>query len=103
MGPEEVCTLADRYYEVDIQHMKLESEVGDMLDAALPEWEDWTADYYDGSIEVYGMGLVKTPEALAARTAAGFSLCWIHAHPKTPRGHCACPVSTLRIPNHYRS
>lgn len=97
-----MSTLADRYFQVDMDHARLRDAIGDVLDASLPGWDDFTADYYDNSIEVYGAALETIdgrakPEAIAALKAAGFSVVWVHPHPMSDRRVdgklCRCPAT----------
>lgn len=87
-------TLAARVHEAQIASMKLESELFDAIRLAcgeLHDGESWTTDYYDNSIEVYGVRGIDLTAAAAALKACGFSRVWLHQH-ESPRGDCKCPA-----------
>lgn len=89
-------TLAKRYFEIDMKRAEVSSQVEDVLDGAFGGgWSDWTADFYDESIEVYDAE--RTVEAIEALRSAGFAQCWIHPHPRS-LGPCSCQVVWLRSP-----
>lgn len=93
-------SVADEFYDAQISFAKAEDRVNDLLDNAVgtDNWESWTADYYDRSIEIYGIpkGL-DTAKLCNALHAEGFHLLWVHDHPETqeaPR-FCACKAHYL--------
>lgn len=96
-------TLAERYFAADSAYLRGCGEVVDMLDRAWPRgWEDWNADCYDGSIEVYGVE--ASAAALAVLAEAGFRQTWIHGHAyggsrssllEGGGGECGCPCFDL--------
>ena len=82
---------ATRFFDAQLRFARAEGDVSDVVQAALGvdemTFHEWTADYYDESIEVYDVtGDVKCD----AFWAAGFAKVWIHRHP-APRGNCKCP------------
>jgi hypothetical protein len=54
---ENIKTKADELYDLQIFTIKAESELGDLLDSlSRPfSWSDFSYDYYDYSLEVYGV------------------------------------------------
>lgn len=75
-------TLADKLFEANRQRMLLEEQVGDILDRALGcgAWSDFDYDYYDRSIEIYGVtdGATMTGGAQEELRDAGFARAWTH-------------------------
>lgn len=84
-------TPAKKLHAAFFAHSNAEEVISELLDATCPDRDDFSTDYYDNSIEVYGV----TPSAAThdAMKAAGFSIVWQHTHP-SPRGNdCTCPAS----------
>ena len=91
-------TPADLLFEADLARIAAE----DVLETALDEvaadtWEDYTYDWYDRSVEVYCNSDGAGADTLAAKMfGLGFSLCWVHPHPKSGREVngvlCRCPA-----------
>ncbi len=93
-------TIAKRLFDAHIAEQVAEADLYDLLSAAGVPWEDYSADWYDGSIELFGTGLQPTAEALAALRAAGFDRAWLHADGCEPsRGNnCKCRSVVLLPP-----
>jgi hypothetical protein len=91
-------TPAEEFFRADLARVAAEDQIGDIIDAAAGAtgWYDFTADWYDQSIEVYFNDEPADPDAIAAKMfEAGFYLCWIHPH-KAPRIDCRCPVRSAK-------
>lgn len=95
---EEISTLAVRLFDLDIKFRMVEAEVGELLEKIYGEdgYEDFSHDYYDCSIEVYGV--TPTPEAAQALHDAGFNYVWQHNHKMgTPsKIECGCKLQVSR-------
>jgi hypothetical protein len=82
------ASLASRLYAADIESARLrETMFG--VDAV----DDFTADYYDQSIEVRLVAPGPVPP-LSPLAKAGFRLAWIHTKACEPR--CGCQPTGLR-------
>lgn len=93
--------LAARFFAADMEQMRLHSDVFDLLQAVFGEdaVDDFSADYYDRSVEVF---LTDRPTSLPDITPlrdAGFHLLWVHSVSKgcvPPRGECKCAAIAMR-------
>lgn len=96
MTPAE--SIAQRLFAAHRAEQNAEADLFDALSAAGVPWEDYSADWYDGSIELFGSGLQPTDAALAALREAGFDRAWLHADGCVPpRGNnCKCRSVVLR-------
>ncbi len=84
-------TIAEELFAAAHATAKAEDKVDAILSEVAPgAWSEYTSDYYDESIEVYGV----TPSAAIhdAMKAAGFAIVWQHNH-EPPRNGCKCPAS----------
>lgn len=81
-------SLAKRYFDVEREWTRVESDVCAAAEAACPGFVEFTADWYDESIEVYMVG--DAPVDMAALWAIGFKRAWIHRHEEVTRD-CGCP------------
>lgn len=90
--------VAQAIFAAQIAMGLAEERVMELLDATFGEdgWSEWTADYYDESIEVYEIEVGPEPDVLSALAAAGFAQTWLHEHERDPSARCACPVHYLR-------
>lgn len=70
--------LAERVFAIDEARNAIEDELRGLLTEAMFDWSDYTVDWYDRSIEVYGCK--PTPEHAAPLYAAGFQIVWLHDH-----------------------
>ena len=102
-------TFADKLFDAQIALLCAEGELSDThLTAAIGDacdgaWDDYTFDYYDRSIEVYGVGDLSDEareRALDALAALGFAVAWLHPHTggrTLPGGsRCKCPGVGLK-------
>jgi hypothetical protein len=90
-------SVAKQLYDAVFVQSKAEDRVCAVLSLAFREgWENYSADYYDESIEVFGPNLTA-PEAPDVLRRAGFKLAWLHAPGcEMPRGNdCKCPPIRL--------
>lgn len=75
-------SIAEAFFMAQRAFATAERDVYGLLLALLGEkgYSDFTADYYDESIEVYGVHpqLRLTDEQQAGLWAAGFRRCWTH-------------------------
>lgn len=104
-------TVADRYYNAYSALGRAENEVADVLNRAFggfvevepshyegARWSDFSADYYDESIEVFGPSLCFSEHVKLVLAEAGFARVWLHAPEcEPPRGDgCKCRSYKLR-------
>lgn len=87
-------TLAERTHAAydalsDIEEELLEAVTSACGPLATGDEKEWTTDYYDNSIEVYGVGDIDLDAAAVKLKESGFSLVWLHKHPP-PRNMCVC-------------
>ena len=85
-------TLAQELFEEEIKYKVLEGKLLDELTKIYGEWEDCTFDYYDESLEVYG---VKPLEDKSKLAYLGFKIVWEHPGKNrsecTSSPYCTCP------------
>lgn len=98
MEDETEQTLAARYYRAYATFHDIEDEIVEKLSAAGVDVEDFTADHYDESIEIYGLVLSVSDVVLDdTLRQMGFKLVWVHAPEcKPPDRGCKCPARSLR-------
>jgi hypothetical protein len=77
--------MADRLFNARHALANVEEEVGDFLDEVLGDctkgaWQDFKHDYYDRSIEIFGVkdDLALTIEQQERFWSAGFFRVWTH-------------------------
>ena len=94
----EVSTPADIFFSTRITFELAETSIENAIEECCGltwqgDGEAWTADGYDNSIEVYGVGDDVNLDESASNLAdmCGFALVWLHRH-SPPRGMCKCPV-----------
>ena len=82
-----MTALAERAFAASRARDKVEDELGDVLSEACGEgnWEDFQWDYYDASLEVYGVTERESVD-LAPIRAAGFARVWLHAGGQVENG-----------------
>ena len=83
--------LAQQLFAAQLAYQKLEDRISMQIMVLASDWyDDFTVDYYDDSIEIYG---VIPQDALRDMMfKCGFLRVWMHPHP-APRGDCTCPCS----------
>jgi hypothetical protein len=83
---------AAHLHEATIRLDVLEGELFELLirlrDGLPGEIDEFTTDYYDNSIEIYGVA--PSDVVRDGMFAIGFDSVWQHPHP-APRGECKCP------------
>jgi hypothetical protein len=73
--------LADRLWAAERAASRAEDELLDILQSILGDrWDDFTTDYYDRSIEIYGVpeDFVLDDAGQLALREAGFHRAWTH-------------------------
>lgn len=70
--------LAWQFFEVDSKRDLIEDRISSALTASDIRFSDWTADGYDGSIEIYGFDGRLSVDQQAALWALGFDRAWTH-------------------------
>lgn len=75
--------LSTRLFEANWAAGLVEEEVCDFLNEVLGDgtWEDFTSDWYDRSIEIFGVKYGLTPEQQERLWSQGFHRCWTHTLP----------------------
>lgn len=93
---DDTSTLAVRLFDLDIKFRMVEAEVGELLEKLYGDYDDFSHDYYDCSIEVYGV--TPTPEAAETLHAAGFGYVWQHNHKmgEPSKIECGCKLFVSR-------
>ena len=75
-------TRAAKMWEAERKFVGLECEMEDILPDG---WENYTHDWYDSSVELYGIDRELTSGELDALASFGFGQVWTHSE-KWPRG-----------------
>jgi hypothetical protein len=78
---EATLTLADRLWAAERAASRGEDELLDILQSILGDrWDDFTTDYYDRSIEIFGVpaDFVLDDAGQLALREAGFHRAWTH-------------------------
>ena len=115
IGTSKICavvgemtdTLAARLFGAQTNLAREEALVSALLDEAYGDildgcWSSFTCDYYDESIEVYGV--TPSQPALDKLSAAGFRRVWQHnhleddEHGEPAKFACACPANRVWCP-----
>ena len=75
--------LANRLADNQIEKMKLDHELEEALcELGFDQWNDWSTDYYDMSIEFYvPRGFELTVEQEKFLQQSGFARCWLKYYP----------------------
>lgn len=75
-----MTTLAEELFDNQIHTFNLEERLEDALDEILGdnEWSDYTYDYYDSSLEVYGCSISLNEEQRQEFSKLGFHQMWVH-------------------------
>ncbi len=89
------ASLAERIHESHISASLLDGQLYEAVIAACGELraadgdDEIHTDYYDNSIEVWGVGAVEIDEVVGKLKGLGFDRVWLHQHAE--RGDCRCP------------
>lgn len=79
---------ADDLFDAQLRMARCEGMVHDLIEIVLGDaWADITYDYYDASMEIYGVpaGRVLSETEQALFWAEGFQKIWTHEHEKEAR------------------
>jgi hypothetical protein len=82
MPEDKPRTLAEQIFEHDGNLYRLEDDLFDLLDAVGfgDSWSDWGRDYYDSSLELYGVPVEErlTEDGVKRLLGAGFSIIFVN-------------------------
>jgi hypothetical protein len=102
-------SLAADLFDATVRMTLAEDRVTEALIAlvGIENWDDFTSDYYDESIEIYGCKFVLadaekenaiSDEIAAGIGAMGFARAWIHPHEKDERYPKGCLCRSIVLP-----
>jgi len=93
-------SIADRLFDAQLEIMCAEGAVDDLIGVAIGDlledaWSEYTFDYYDRSVEIYGVTMPPPAGWQEKFREAGFYYVWLHDHARDV-DNCSCPPVVMR-------